>query len=172
MLTLRSAASSPYAVLAAGQRPQRQRKRSLLSMSRLAEAQTLAAPKGAMVLAVLQERHHYTPRTQARYEALAARGVQVVLFAHGWTGVAEVSPGLRLAGLEVDDVARDEWDLLVLTPRKRFGFVSLDTRMDDVAELDREFDWVSSTDAEALGRAGDALLRRLPSIPLTVPPIG
>ena len=55
-----------------------------------------SAPQGAVVLAVLQEARHYTERTARGYQLLAARGVQVLLFAHGWARVAEPQPGLHL----------------------------------------------------------------------------
>ena len=172
-LTLRSATSSPYAVLAAvePEQPSPQKKRQLLSMSRLAEAQTLSAPAGAVILAVLQESRHYTTRTARVYEGLAAKGVQVLLFAHGWTGVTESQPGLRLVGLAPDDSARDEWDVLVCSPRRRFGFVSLDTRLAVDRDLDRTFTWLNSRDQSALGRAADVLLTRVPTVPVQVPPL-
>ncbi len=170
-LTFRSVASSPYALLAEkdGALPKPQRKRSLLAMSRLVEAQTLSAPAGALILAVLQEREHYTPKTQERYQRLAGRGVQVVLFAHGWTGVTEPMPGLRLAGLTADDSVRDEWDLLVCSPRRRSGFVSRDLRDPTAAEMDRPFEWLTTQDGEALGQAAEALLMRVPPAGLQVP---
>lgn len=170
-MTLRSALSSPYAVLAGATaaQPAPQKKRGLLMMSRMAEASALATPQGAMVLAVLQEDRHYTERTERSYRLLAKRGIQVLLFAHGWTGVTEPEPGLRLIGLAPDDVARDEWDLLVCTPTRRSGFASLDTYEAAAHDLDRKFAWLTSRDAEAVGAAADALLRRVPTLTLRVP---
>jgi DICT domain-containing protein len=172
-LTFRSSTSSPYAVLAdrLDARPRQQSKRSLLSMSRLAEAQTLSSPIGAVILAVLQENRHFTPRTEQRYRALADRGVQVVLFAHGWTGLTEVAPGLRLAGLDSDDAVRNEWDLLVCSSRRRFGFVSQDLQDGAAGEMERTFGWLTTSDADALGRAADALLMRVPGSGLRIPPL-
>ena len=135
----------------------------------MAEATALATPRGALVLAVLQEHHNYTERTARGYRLLAQRGVQVLLFAHGWTGVTEELPGLRKIGLAADDVARDEWDLLVCMPTRRFGFASLDTHAPVTRELDRTFAWLTSRDPEAVGGAADALLRRVPTLTLQVP---
>ena len=172
-LTLRSTTSSPYAVLAAttAALPAAQSKRGLLTMSRLAEAQTLSAHGGAVILAVLQESRHYTAKTAKVYDVLARRGVEVLLFAHGWSGVTEPRPGLRLIGLAGDDVARDEWDVLVCTPRRRFGFASLDTHREAATDMDRAFSWLTSRDATSIGRAADALLTRVPTLPLRIPPI-
>lgn len=173
-LTLRSATSSPYAVLAAelGALPAPQKKKSLLTMSRLAEARTASAPIGAVVLAVLQEDKHYTAQTERRYRNLADRGVVVVLFAHGWTGLTRPAPGLHLVGLAADDAARDEWDLLICTPRQRSGFVSLDTHGDAMTEMDRVFAWLTTRDGDSIGRAANALLTRVPTLPVQVPPLG
>ena len=170
-LTLRSPTGSPYAVLAAATptRPSPQKKRGLLTMSRLAEAQTLSAPRGAVVVAVLQEARHYTERTARGYRLLAERGVQVLLFAHGWAAVSEPQPGLHLVGLDPADIARDEWDVLVCTPRRRFGFVALDTHRSFDVEMDRTFSWLTSHDQESLGRAAQALLSRVPTLPIVVP---
>jgi hypothetical protein len=173
-MTLRSTASSPYAVLAgSGQaQPAPQRKRGLLTMSRLAEARTLSAPSGAVVLAVLQEAEHYTERTARSYRVLAERGVQVLLFAHGWTGVTRPTTGLHLVGLAHDDVARDEWDVLVCTPQRRFGFASLDTYQPASSEMDRTFAWLTTHDGDPIGQAAEALLTRMPTLPVRVPPLG
>ncbi len=170
-LTLRTQSSSPYAVLAAqaGSVPEPQRKRSLLSMSRIAEARTLSSPAGALILAVLQESEHYTAATAGIYQGLARRGVQVVLFAHGWSDVSVTEPGLHLVGLAEDDVARDEWDVLVCSPRRRFGFASLDTHEPYQVEMDRTFTWLTSQDETAIGKAANALLNRIPTHPLKVP---
>jgi hypothetical protein len=170
-MTLRSALSSPYAVLTGSTttQPAPQKKRGLLMMSRMAEATALGTPQGAMVLAVLQEDRHYTEQTARGYRLLAQRGVQVLLFAHGWTGVIEEQPGLRLIGLAPDDVARDEWDVLVCTPTRRFGFACLDTHAPVAHEADRSFHWLTSRNPSAVGAAADALLRRVPTLPLQVP---
>ena len=170
-LTFRSATSSPYAVVARStpDAVDVQNKRSLLTMSRLAEAQAMAAPVGAVILAVLQEAKHYTPRTERQYRALAARGVQVALFAHGWSGSVEAAPNLRLVGLAADDAARDEWDVLVCTPTRRFGFVSIDQHIPVADEMDRAFGWLTAHDPEAIGRAAEALLLRVPTAPVRVP---
>ncbi len=170
-LTLRSALGSPYGVLAAATaaQPAPQKKRGLLLMSRLAEATALGTPQEAMVLAVLREARHYTEQTARGYRLLARRGVQVLLFAHGWTGVTEPEPGLHLVGLAADDVARDEWDLLVCMPARRFGFASLDTHTEAAHELDRTFGWLTSRDAESVGLAAEALLRRVPTMAVQVP---
>ncbi len=170
-MTLRSAAASPYAELAAttAAPPSPQKKRGLLTMSRLAEAQTLSAPQGAVILAVLQESRHYTEQTARSYRLLATRGVQVLLFAHGWVGVSQPQTGLRLVGLAEDDVARNEWDVLVCSPRRRFGFVSSDTQCAFDHEMDRTFAWLTSRDGVGIGHAAEALLQRVPTLPITVP---
>jgi DICT domain-containing protein len=170
-LTLRSATSSPYAVLAAGTQaqPSPQKKRGLLTMSRLAEARTLSAPAGALILAVLQEDRHYTAQTAKCYRILAERGVNVLLFAHGWTGVTQPTPNLHLVELAPDDAARDEWDVLVCTPRRRFGFAALDTHRPAPSDMDRVFGWLTTHDNDAIGRAADALLCRIPTLPVQVP---
>lgn len=170
-LTLRSPNSSPFATLNAitSAQPTPQKKRSLLTMSRLAEAQTLSAPQGALICAVLQEAKHYTERTSQRYQLLATRGVHVLLFAHGWNGVSQPQPGLRLVGLAEDDAVRNEWDVLVCSPRRRFGFVSQDTKRPVDHEMDRTFAWLTSHDEASIGRAAEALLQRVPTLPITVP---
>ena len=170
-LTLRSAASSPYRLVSASTptQPSPQNKRGLLMMSRIAEAQTLSSPQGAVVLAVLQESQHYTDRTARSYRLLANRGVQVLLFAHGWDGVIQPQPGLRLIGLAPDDAARDEWDVLVCSPRRRFGFVSLDTCQPFDHEMERTFAWLTTRDSAGIDSAADALLQRVPTLPIRLP---
>ena len=170
-LTFRSATTSPYAVLAADKPSGAavHSKRVLLSLSRIAEAKAKSAPVGAVVLSVLQESRHYTAATERTYTDLAARGVSVVLFAHGWSGLRQPQPGLYLAGLAADDSVRNEWDVLVCTPTSRSGFVSLDKQLGTADDMDRRFDWLTSSSPAALGRAAEALLIRVPTAPVRVP---
>jgi DICT domain-containing protein len=165
--------SSPFAVLAAATplRPAVQTKRNLITMSRLTEAKTLAAPVGSTVLAALQEARFYTPQTARCYQSLARRGVQVLLFAHGWSGTTESAPGLWLIGLTPEDPVREEWDILVCTPSARFGFASMDQHADVSNEGDRRFGWLTSRDTDGIGSAAESLLGRAAGVEVGIPAV-
>ena len=135
------------------------------------EAKTLGSPVGTTILAALQEARFYTPQTARCYESLARRGIQVVLFAHGWSGITESAPGLRLIGLSQDDSVRDEWDVLVCSPSARFGFASLDRHADVAKDGDRTFSWLTSRDDEAIGSAAHCLLSRAIDIDVQIPAV-
>ncbi len=158
-------AASPFERVAARRPVRSATKRLLIAMSKNIEAQALASPAEAVVLAAFQEARHLTPATVRRYRRLADHVVFVGALGEGMG--PEPVPGVRGAHLHPDDPVRGEWDIAVVGPHFAVALVARDLG-DDGPEGDRRFEYVLTHDRDlVVGLAGDLMARMLPA---EVPP--
>ncbi len=154
-------AASPFARVAAHREVRSATKRLLVAMSKHLEAQALASPAEAVVLAAFQEARHFTPATTLRYRRLAEHVVFVGALGEGMA--AEPVAGVRGAHLHADDPVRGEWDIAVVGPHFAVALVARDLG-DGGPEPDRRFEYVLTHDRElVVGLAGDLMARMLPA---------
>ena len=148
--------ASPFDAVAARLRPRRGTKELLLATSKHLEAQVAAQGEAAVVLATFQEARHFTPRSSARYEALAARAALVGAVGVGLS--SEPAPGVRGADLDADDPLKGEWNVVVIAPHFAAAFVARD--LGDPAEDDmaRRFDFCLTYDRDLAVEAARGLL--------------
>ncbi|MDA0136433.1 DICT sensory domain-containing protein [Solirubrobacter deserti] len=153
------APASPYRAVAARVRPRRGTKALLLAISRHLEAQVAAQGESAVVFAAFQEARHFTPRSAARYEKLAASAALVGALGVGLT--AEPVPGVRGADLDVDDALAGEWNVTVVAPHFAAAFVARDLGDTDCADMERRFDFCLTYDRDLAVEAARGLLARI-----------
>jgi EAL domain-containing protein (putative c-di-GMP-specific phosphodiesterase class I) len=150
---------SPYRAVAARVRPRRGTKGLLLAISKHLEAQVAAQGECAVVFAAFQDARHFTPKTAARYEALAASAALV-----GALGVGlppEPVPGVRGADLDVDDALAGEWNVTVIAPHFAAAFVARDLGDTDCPDMERRFDFCLTYDRDLAVEAARGLLARI-----------
>lgn len=158
---------SPYDSVAAGLTVARATKRQLLSVSRTIEAQAQALRDSAStVLVTFQDRRHVTSATRASYARLTRRGTRVIIFARGLTSdYSPDSDGLLHVALTAADPLALEWDIVVRGPAP-FALLARDLDPGTAvtgADMNRPFGWVRTTDPDAVHRAAQALLLRVPA---------
>jgi EAL domain-containing protein (putative c-di-GMP-specific phosphodiesterase class I) len=152
--------ASPFERVAAHRGVRSATKRLLIAMSKNIEAQALASPAEAVVLAAFQEARHLTPATVRRYRRLADHVVFVGALGEGMG--PEPVPGVRGAHLSPDDPVRGEWDIAVVGPHFAVALVARDLG-DDGPEGDRRFEYVLTHDRDLVVRlASDLMARMLP----------
>jgi EAL domain-containing protein (putative c-di-GMP-specific phosphodiesterase class I) len=152
--------ASPFDRVAAHRYARSATKGLLIEMSKLLEAQALASPSEAVVLAAFQDARYFTPRTRERYARLAEHVTFVGALGAGMG--AEPVPGVRGAHLLPDDAVRGEWDIAVLGPHFAAALVARDLG-DGGPESDRRFEYVLTHDRDLVVRlASDLMARMLP----------
>jgi EAL domain-containing protein (putative c-di-GMP-specific phosphodiesterase class I)/DICT domain-containing protein len=152
-------AISPYGVVAAHQRPRRGTKALLLSISRHLEAQVEAQGEAAVVLAAFQEARHFTPRSAARYEALASHAAFVGALGVGLA--SEPARGVRGATLDAADPVHGEWNVVVVAPHFAAAFVARDLGDPADDDMARRFEFCLTYDRGLAVDAARALLTRI-----------
>jgi EAL domain-containing protein (putative c-di-GMP-specific phosphodiesterase class I) len=153
------APSSPYRAVAAHVRPRRGTKALLLSISRHLEAQVAAQGECAVVFAAFQDARHFTPRSAARYEQLAASAALVGALGVGLP--SEPVPGVRGADLAVTDSLAGEWNVTVIAPHFAAAFVARDLGDTDCPDMERRFDFCLTYDRDLAIQAARGLLARI-----------
>ncbi len=151
-------AASPVDAVFPGRRPRTATKVELLGFSRHLERWAHAIPDGVIVLAALQDVRHLTPATSTRYAELAVGSPLVALFGAGLS--AEPVPGVRGATLLAGDPLLGDWHVIVLGPHFAGALVARDLG-DDVADMDRRFEYVITFDREAVIQAARSLMVRV-----------
>lgn len=150
--------ATPFELISA-QRPVREgSKELLLPLSRHLERRAADRREPPVVLSTFQEGRHFTPRTRAVYEGLAASSVLVAAMAQG----IEDSPARRVRGtpLAADDALAREWDVVVVGPHFAAALVALD-RDDGGPDRERRFDFCVTYDRDLALAAARALLLRV-----------
>ncbi len=153
-------AASPVDAVFPGRRPRIATKTELLGFSRHFERWADVIPDGVIVLAALQDARHLTPATSARYAQLAVGSPFVALFGAGLS--AEPVPGVRGATLRDGDPLLGDWHVVVLGPHFAGALVARDLG-DEVADMDRRFEYVITFDREAVIQAARSLMVRVAS---------
>jgi DICT domain-containing protein len=152
--------ASPFDRVAAHRYTRVAGKSLLIEMSKLLEAQALASPSEAVVLAAFQDARYFTPRTMERYARLADHVTFVGALGAGMG--AEPVRGVRGAHLPPDDAVRGEWDVVVLGPHFAAALVARDLG-DGGPEPARRFEYVLTHDRDlVVGLATDLMARMLP----------
>ncbi len=150
---------SPYDAVASRVRPRRGSKALLLAISRHLEAQVAAQGESAVVFAAFQHARHFTPKSAARYEALAASAALVGALGVGLS--AEPVPGVRGADLDADDALAGEWNVTVIAPHFAAAFVARDLGDTDGPDMERRFDFCLTYDRDLAIEAARGLLARI-----------
>ncbi|MDA0181311.1 EAL domain-containing protein [Solirubrobacter phytolaccae] len=150
---------SPYRAVAARVRPRRGTKGLLLAISKHLEAQVAAQGESAVVFAAFQEARHFTPRSAARYEALASSAALVGALGVGLS--AEPVPGVRGASLDASDALAGEWNVTVIAPHFAAAFVARDLGDTDCPDMERRFDFCLTYDRDLSIEAARGLLARI-----------
>ena len=140
-------------------RPRRGTKALLLAISRHLEAQVAAQGESAVVFAAFQHARHFTPKSAARYEALAASAALVGALGVGLS--AEPVPGVRGADLDADDALAGEWNVTVIAPHFAAAFVARDLGDTDCPDMERRFDFCLTYDRDLAIEAARGLLARI-----------
>jgi EAL domain-containing protein (putative c-di-GMP-specific phosphodiesterase class I) len=152
--------ASPFDRVAAHRYARAATKGLLIEMSKLLEAQALASPAEAVVLAAFQDARYFTPRTRERYARLAEHVTFVGALGAGMG--AEPVPGVRGGHLLPDDAVRGEWDVAVLGPHFAAALVARDLG-DGGPEAQRRFEYVLTHDRDlVVGLVTDLMARMLP----------
>jgi EAL domain-containing protein (putative c-di-GMP-specific phosphodiesterase class I) len=152
---------SPYELVTRARSPLRGDKRLLLALSLQLEAQVSALGDAAVVLSCFQDATFLTPTSKVRYSRLARQAALV-----GALGVGlprEPIPGVRGVALDLADPLRGEWTVTVIAPHFAAAFVARDLG-DEVADMDRRFDFVLTYDRELATAAARALMHRLAAL--------
>jgi EAL domain-containing protein (putative c-di-GMP-specific phosphodiesterase class I) len=153
--------ASPFERVAAHRDARSTTKGLLIEMSKLLEAQALASPSEAVVLAAFQDVRYFTSRTRERYARLAEHVTFVGALGAGMG--AEPVAGVRGAHLLPDDAVRGEWDIAVLGPHFAAALVARDLG-DGGPESRRRFEYVLTHDRDlVVGLATDLMARMLPA---------
>jgi EAL domain-containing protein (putative c-di-GMP-specific phosphodiesterase class I) len=150
---------SPYRAVAARVRPRRGTKGLLLAISKHLEAQVAAQGESAVVFGAFQEARHFTPRSAARYEKLAASAALVGALGVGLP--AEPVPGVRGADLDASDALAGEWNVTVVAPHFAAAFVARDLGDTDCPDMERRFDFCLTYDRDLAVEAARGLLARI-----------
>lgn len=111
-----------------------------------------------LVLGAFQQAQQFTAATGRRYAALAKRCPLVVALGVGLG--SEPAPGVRGAGLTVDDRLRGEWTVLVVGPHYAGGLIARDLG-DGGPEMERRFRFVLTHDPALVVPAARLLLERV-----------
>lgn len=130
----------------------------LLGISRHLEQQGLGLETPPLVLGAFQQAQQFTAATGRRYAALAKRCPLVVALGVGLG--SEPAPGVRGAGLTVDDRLRGEWTVLVVGPHYAGGLIARDLG-DGGPEMERRFRFVLTHDPALVVPAARLLLERV-----------
>ncbi len=161
-LSPRVPSRSPVALVLAQRGLRVGRKDVLLSVTRALEAQALQLGAHAVIAATFQDVRHFTPRTRARYEQLAARaGLTVAL------GIGMPDPpaaGVRGASLSPDDELVGEWDIAVLGPHYAGALVARDLG-DTGPDNERRFEFVLTFDRQLVTEVAASLIARVTGTP-------
>ena len=153
-------ASSPFTAVAVDQELLRSTKPLLIEMSKHLEQQALALGPTALVLAAFQHHKYFTPRTAARYTALA-QGAALV-GALGEAMPTEPAPGVRGAPLTSGDPIRQEWDIAVISPHFSAALVARDLG-DSGPESRRRFEYLLTYNRERATAVAKSLMERFVS---------
>jgi EAL domain-containing protein (putative c-di-GMP-specific phosphodiesterase class I)/DICT domain-containing protein len=163
----RSAATTPYQVVAARRATNLARKSLLLPMSMHLEHTALDATEPTVLLACFQEERFFTPASRRRFGRLARTAAFTAAVGVGMP--AEPVPGVYGAELAADDPLRGEWDVIVVGPHFAGALVARD-HGDTGADADREFDFAITHDRDLVIEAAQTVLDILvPSAAATRP---
>jgi EAL domain-containing protein (putative c-di-GMP-specific phosphodiesterase class I)/DICT domain-containing protein len=138
------------------------RKDILLSVTRALEAQALELGEHAVVAASFQDVRHFTPKSRARYEQLAAHTSLTVALGTGMPDSPGV--GIRGANLSPDDELVGEWDIAVLGPHYAGALVARDLG-DTGPDHERRFEFVLTFERQLVIEVVATLIARLSGSP-------
>jgi EAL domain-containing protein (putative c-di-GMP-specific phosphodiesterase class I) len=143
----------------------RQRKETVVALTRYVEQQALEASEPPMVLTALQRKEFFTGETRARHQRIAARSPLVAVF--GCDVPENLGSGIRGVGLAPEDSLRSQWIVLALGANIAAAIVCREVTVDDPASTgDRVFDVAFSNDRSVVTVVARQLLSRM----LTPPP--
>lgn len=151
---------SPFETVAAHRSVRRANKRLLLALSMQLEAQAWGLGASAVVLSTFQQAEFFTPRTAARYSAMAEQAALVGALGVGLS--EQPAKGVRGVALDAADPLRGEWDVTVIAPHFAMAFVARE--LDDgpdVADIERSFDFAMTYDRELAVAAARAMMSRV-----------
>ncbi len=130
--------------------------------ARFRNIETTALVSGtSMVLVVLPDAGPIPPDLLRSLELLKASRATVMVLGADVPRSVDPSSILTIS-MRADDDLHQEWALLALGPRKRVAFLAR-------KGSDDRWDWLVTTDAVAVHRAGTAILERVPFLRLRVP---
>ena len=147
---------TPYTVVTAVERPRPVTKRELVRLSRQLELAAMATPPQT-IAAALQDSRFLTARTRDVYRQLAGAGAEVTLLARGLQGWLD--PGVRGVDLDEDDPLVDEWVVVLPCTVRPAVLAATDLRRPGAVDLERDFSFAVSTDAEVVAACADLLAR-------------
>ena len=110
-----------------------------------------------LVVAALQDQRFLTARTREVYRRLASAGAAVTLMARGLQGWLE--PGVRGVDLDEDDPLVDEWVVVLPSPTQPFVMAATDLRQPYADDLERDFLYATSSDADVVAACAGLLSR-------------
>jgi len=149
--------ATPFALAAPGRRRTHSRKRLLVSMSKLLEANAVTAGPETIVLGTFQRAEHFTRLSQARWAQLADQVAYTGIYGVGIDPY--VDSAVHHAPLDPDDPMVEEWNVVVLGPHFACVLAALDLHA-GTADLDREFEYVLSYDRDVVVRCTRTILHR------------
>ncbi|RLV50172.1 EAL domain-containing protein [Nocardioides mangrovicus] len=149
---------TPFDLVEDSPRLRRSPKGLLLGLTYQLERRAVSPHEPAILLAAFQHRENFTAPTALRYEQMVQRLPFVAAFAEGMD--VEPVPGVRGARLEPGDPLIGEWTVVVIGPHYAGALIARDCG-EDVADLDRHFDYVLTHQREVVLRAGRSLMSRI-----------
>jgi EAL domain-containing protein (putative c-di-GMP-specific phosphodiesterase class I) len=149
---------SPFEVVTKKRGVRRGSKRLLLALSLQIEAQAASLGPYAVLLSSFQDARYFSEITARRYSRLATSAALVGAFGSGLSRTP--APGVRGVDLDPEDPVRGEWDVTLVGPQFAMAFVARDLG-DDVADMNRRFDFAITYERELAVHAARALMRRV-----------
>ena len=159
---VRGADVSPFRCLPDGTGLRRSAKPLLIEISKHLEREAALQGSSCILLAAFQEAPHFAPPTAGRYRRLAETIAFVAAVGEGIP--LEPVAGVRGGHLDPTDPMRGEWDVVVLGPHFAAALLARDMG-DDVADLDRRFEFALTYDRDVVVSAAHSLMSRVVAQP-------
>jgi EAL domain-containing protein (putative c-di-GMP-specific phosphodiesterase class I) len=149
---------TPYELVGAGRRVRHAPKHLLIPLSNTLELMALQATVPPVLLAAFEHARFFRPSTIRQYTELARKLPFVA--ALGVDMAACPAPGVRGAGLSVQDPLATEWTVVVLGAHTSAALMARDLG-DTGADGDRQFEFVVSYDRALVTAAAHSMVGRL-----------
>ncbi len=149
---------TPFSLIQDSPRLRRGTKQLLLDMTHALERRAVASEESAVLLSAFQFAQNFTAGTISRYSEIAEKLPLVAAFGEGMD--ARPAPGVRGADLRPEDPLTGEWTVVAIGAHYAGALIARDCG-DDVADLDRRFDFVLTHDRNLVLRAGRSLMSRI-----------
>jgi DICT domain-containing protein len=161
----RTADRTPFEIVSRVRPVTRTTKSLLMPMSRHLEALAGTGPEPPVLLACFQDARFFTAASAERFARIASHSPLVAALGAGLT--EEPAPGVRGAGLTLDDPLHGEWNVIVVGPHRAAALVARDVG-ENTKDGERQFDFALTHDRALVVEAARSLMRWLTAVPAPV----